>query len=48
MRTKKFIGIMAAMLLIPFSVDARITQFVITSTESPTFEGLSFRLRWTV
>jgi len=33
---------MAAMLLIPFVVEARITEVVITSIESPTFEGLSF------
>jgi len=42
MRTKMFIGIMAAMLLIPFAVEARVTEVVITSIESPTFEGLSF------
>jgi len=43
MRTKIFVGIMVAMLLIPFLIaEARVTEVIITSTESPTFGGLSF------
>src|SRR5215470_16070057 len=34
--------VLIALLLAPVLADARITQFIITSTQSPTFEGISF------
>jgi hypothetical protein len=42
MRRSIILLAVAAMLLIPFTVEARITKIVITRTESPTFSGTSF------
>jgi hypothetical protein len=37
-----FFVIAVTVFLVPFFVEAKVTEVVITSTESPTFEGLSF------
>ena len=42
MRKKVIFSVMAVMLLISAQATARITEIVITSKESPTFEGFSF------